>query len=67
VDRLSSQHLIITYTFGSDSSVNQADLSSEVVDHLAAHGYAIPGHKDDDQDIRLSLCKYKNQKSKDHY
>jgi hypothetical protein len=67
VDRLNSLHLIITYTFGSDPSINQADLSSEVTDHLAANGYAIPGHEDDEQDIRLSLCKHKNQKSKDRY
>jgi hypothetical protein len=42
-------------------------LSSEVVDHLASHGYLVPGHEEDAQDVRLSLCKYKNQKSKDRY
>jgi hypothetical protein len=67
VERLASLNLMITYTFGSDPSINQSDLSSEVVDHLTSHGYMVPNHADDDQDIRFSLCKYKSQKSKDRY
>jgi hypothetical protein len=67
VDRLSQLHLIITYTFGSDPSNNQSDLSSEVNDHLKSHGYAVPARAEDTQDNRFSLCKYKNQKSKDRY
>jgi hypothetical protein len=67
VERLDKLHLIISYTFGSDPSTNQTDLSSEVVEHLTSHGYVVPGYKDDNQDIRLSLCKYKSQKSKERY
>jgi hypothetical protein len=63
MQRLEESHMIIEFTFRSQGSHNQSDLSNEVVEHLAEHNIRVPAHEDDEQDIRFILCAYKRARA----
>jgi hypothetical protein len=59
IQRLEDFQLVLEYSFQSQARTNQAELSNELVDHLAAHDIQVPEHEDDDQGVRFVLCQYK--------
>jgi hypothetical protein len=54
------------HSFRSQGVTNQAELSNELVEHLAEHQIQVPAHEDDEQASRFILCQYKNIRAPAH-
>jgi hypothetical protein len=55
--------MIMEFTFRSQGSHNQTELSNELVEHLSQYQMQVPEHEDDEQGVRFVLCSYKRARA----
>jgi hypothetical protein len=61
--RIADFNMIVEFTFRTQGSHNETELSQELVDRLSKHDIAVPSHEDDDRNVQFVLCYYKRARA----